>query len=433
MANLIERTLIRVTLFGAATGLIAGVVVLAFRWLIESGQIAILPGGQVGNYEGLEPWMRIALPMGGGLLLGLLFERLPAATRDVGVVHVLGNLRSAAGGRLPVRNAIVQFFFGAAAIVTGHSVDREGPGVHLGSTCGSFLGEHLGLSHRDRRTLIACGAAASVAAAFNTPLAGAIFGIEVMRFRYNIARFMPVIMAAVIGAVVVRVVRGPAPSFLVPRLGMQSVMELPAIALLGLVTGALAGLFTFSCERFARRFAGVRPAFGFVAAGLLTGILALAVPQIMGVGYDALEAMLTSGIAAPLLLGIVLFKLLATAVAVGFRVPGGLIGPTLVMGGAMGSLLHFGFGYVLPGDMASPGFYAIIGMVAMMGAVLQAPLAALIALLELTGTPNIILPGMLAVVSADIVCRLLMGRESVFVALLRVLKSAERKEPRESS
>jgi len=249
-----------------------------------------------------------------------------------------------------------------------------------------------------------------------------------MRFRYNIARFMPVIMAAVIGAVVVRVFRGPAPSFLVPRLGMQSVVELPAIALLGLATGAVAGAFTFACERFARRFSGVRPLLGFTVAGLLTGLLAQAVPQIMGVGADALEAMMTTGITAPLLLGIVVFKVLATSVSIGFRVPGGLIGPTLVIGGAMGSLLHFAFGLVLPGGMASPGFYAIIGMVAMMGAALQAPMAALIALLELTGTPNIILPGMLAVVAADVVCRLLMGKESVFVGLLRVLKSAERKD-----
>ncbi|MGD8357470.1 MAG: chloride channel protein [Lysobacterales bacterium] len=425
MAKLLEKTLIRVTLYGATTGLVAGVVVLAFRWLIESGQATFLPGGAVGNYEALSPGIRLVLPAVSGLVLGLLFERLPVAMRDVGVVHVLANLRSAAGGRLPIRNALVQFFFGAAALISGQSVDREGPGVHLGSTCGSALGEHTGLSHRDRRTLIACGAAASVAAAFNTPLAGAIFGIEVLRFRYNIARFMPVIMAAVIGAVVVRVVRGPAPSFLVPKLGMQSVVELPVIALLGLATGLVAGAFTFACERFTLRFLGVRPLLGFTAAGLLTGILAQAVPQIMGVGSDALAAMMTTGIAAPLLLGIVVCKVLATSVAIGFRMPGGLIGPTLVIGGAMGSLVHFVFGFVLPGEMASPGFYAIIGMVAMMGATLHAPLAALIALLELTATPNIILPGMLAVVASDIMYRLLMGRESVFVGVLRALKSGE--------
>jgi CIC family chloride channel protein len=403
-------------LWGAATGLMAALVVLAFRWLIESGQVAFLPSGAFGDYESLTPLARFALPLVGGLVLGWMFERLPTKAREVGVIYVISKLRTAAGGYLAVRNALVQFLFGAAAIISGHSVDREGPGVHLGATCGSVLGERWGLSRRDRRTLIACGAAASVAAAFNTPLAGAIFAIEVLRFRHNIARFMPVLLAAVVGTVVVRLLRGPAPAFLFPHTGLQSVMELPGIALLGLAAGATAGAFTFACQHFARRFVAVRPTVGFMVAGGVTGVLALAVPQIMGVGYDALESMLSGQ------LGTVL---LATSVAVGYRVPGGLIGPTLVMGCALGSLFQVGLSQVLPGPMGSEGFYGMIGMVALMGAALQAPLAAMIALLELTGTPHILLPGMLAVVAADIVCRLLLGRESGFVAVLRVLKSAE--------
>jgi len=428
---MIQRQLIKLTLYGAATGLVAGLIVLAFRWLIETSQATFLPGGRIGDYETLEPSTRFLLPVVGGLVIGWLFERVPAAARQVGVVYVLSRLRSSAGGQLSLKNFLVQFLFGTAAIVTGHSVDREGPGVHLGSTCGSFIGESARLPHRDRRTLIACGAAASVAAAFNTPLAGAIFGIEVLRFRYHIARFMPVILAAVVGTVVVRLVRGPTPSFLVPEQGILSVLELPIIALLGLLAGGLAGLFTASCQSLARRFNEVRPLLGFLLAGVVTGLLAQAVPQIMGVGYDTLEAMLAGRVAAPLLLGIVVCKLAATAVAVGFRVPGGLIGPTLVMGGAMGGLLHFLVGHLLPGEVATPGFYSIIGMVAMMGAALQAPMAALIALLELTEAPGVILPGMLAVVGADITCRLLMGRESVFVALLRVFRSdaTEQAEP----
>jgi CIC family chloride channel protein len=209
----------------------------------------------------------------------------------------------------------------------------------------------------------------------------------------------------------------------VPSAGMQSAFELPAIALLGLATGALAGVFTRACALFAVHFFTFRPLVAFLVTGTVTGVLAQAVPQIMGVGHDILEAMLTRELAAPLLLGIVSCKILATSVAVGCRLPGGLIGPSLVIGGAMGSLLHFMLGGILHEGMASPGFYAIIGMAAMMGATLQAPLAALIALLELTGMPGIILPGMLAMVAADAVCRLFMGRESVFVALLRAFRS----------
>ena len=324
-----------------------------------------------------------------------------------------------------MKNALVQFLFGAAMIVGGHSVDREGPSVHLGATCGSALGERGGLRHRDRRTLIACGVAASVAAAFNTPLAGAVFAIEVMGFRYNIARFMPVTMAAVIGAVVVRVAGGGVTAFPIGDFGIRTVLELPGIALLGVATGAVAGLFTAASQGFTRRLSHVGPAAGFALSGLVTGTLALAVPQIMGVGSDVLQAMLTRELPALLLLGIVLAKVLATSVAVGLRVPGGLIGPTLVIGGAMGGLAHFALAAVLPTEMAPPGFYAIIGMVAMMGAALHAPMAALIALLELTGTPGIILPGMLVMVTADAVYRLGLRRESIFVAVLRVLRAQQ--------
>jgi len=425
MVSPVVKTLLRVTLLGALTGLLAGLAVLVFRWVIETGQSSFLPGGVVDNFEALPAWARLALPVGGGLVVGLVFQFLPPAVRQVGVVHVLASLQTAAGGRLPLKNALVQFFFGAAAIVTGQSVGREGPGVHLGSTCGSLVAARARLTRRDSRTLIACGAAASVAAAFNTPLAGAIFGIEVLRFRYHIARFMPVAMAAVIGAVVIRVQHGASPAFPVPPLGMESVLELPLVALLGLATGGLAGLYTVACERVARRAAGIGPLLGFTAAGAITGLLALVVPQIMGVGYDTVNLMLNNQVAAHLLLAIVACKLLATAVTIGCRVPGGLIGPTLVIGGAMGALLHFVIHHTVPGETGSSAFYAVIGMMAMMGAVLQAPLAALIALLELTGTPTVILPGMMAVFAADLMARLIMGQESAFVALLRVLRPGQ--------
>ena len=397
-----ERNLLRTSLLGAITGLLAGIVVLGFRWLLDSGQVAILPGGEIGNYEALDPRVRLLLPVLSGLLLGLLFERLPRDYRSVGVVHVLANLRLSGGRPLPLKNALVQFFGGAAAIVCGHSVDREGPGVHLGAAVGSRVGQYRESSPQDNYTLIACGAAAGIAAAFNTPLAGAVFVIEVLRVRYTISRFMPIILAAVMGAVVTRYVHGHNAIYSVSGLSINSLLELPLLALLGIATGLLAALFITLCETVARRSGHLRPSHAFTLAGICTGILGLWVPQIMGVGYDTLNAMLNGGFGLSVLLGIVAFKLLATGISIGLRIPGGLIGPTLVIGGAAGSLLGLGAA-ALPFAAGSLGFYALIGMVAMMGASMQAPLAALIALLELTGRPDIILPGMLAVVSADLV------------------------------
>jgi CIC family chloride channel protein len=121
----------------------------------------------------------------------------------------------------------------------------------------------------------------------------------------------------------------------------------------------------------------------------------------------------------------VVTKLLATGTAIGLRVPGGLIGPTLFIGGAAGSALGILFAALEPIDAASSGFYATVGMVAMMGATLRAPLAALTALLELTANPNIILPGMLAVATAELTNRLALGKDSVFEILLKVQRSSQ--------
>ena len=423
MTQAADSNLLRLTVSGAVTGLVAGVVVLSFRWVIEAGQITFLPGAQIGNYEALPPLLRFSLPVVGGLILGLLFQLLPAAMRQVGIVHVLDHLRRRGGGRLPLSNALVQFLGGAAAVISGHSVDREGPGVHLGAASGSFLAQKQDASADDDYTLIACGAAASIAAAFNTPLAGALFVIEVLQVRYRITRFMPVILASVIGAVLGRAMYGDAPSFAVPSLNTASLAELPLLGLLGLMIGLLAALFTMLCERIAELTRNWPPALAFTLAGLCTGFLGLWTPQIMGVGYDSLDAMLNGHVEFLLVVGIMAFKLTATAVSIGLRVPGGLIGPTLVIGGATGSALGLLLIQWFSFDSGSVGFYAVIGMLAMMSATLQAPLAALIALLELTANPAILLPGMLAVVTADLVARMLLGKESVFMVLLLLRKS----------
>jgi CIC family chloride channel protein len=145
----------------------------------------------------------------------------------------------------------------------------------------------------------------------------------------------------------------------------------------------------------------------------------------MGTSYDTLDEFLAGKEDLALVLALVVTKLLATGTAIGLRVPGGLIGPTLFIGGAAGSALGILFAALEPIDAASSGFYATVGMVAMMGATLRAPLAALTALLELTANPNIILPGMLAVATAELTNRLALGKDSVFEILLKVQRSSQ--------
>jgi CIC family chloride channel protein len=165
------------------------------------------------------------------------------------------------------------------------------------------------------------------------------------------------------------------------------------------------------------------------AAGLVTGLLAIAAPQIMGVSYDSVSVILQGQLGIGVLLTIAAAKLLATAAAIGLGLPGGLIGPSLVMGAAVGGSLGVLVELWYPGGSTAHPFYAMIGMGAMMAATLQAPLAALMALLELTANPRIIFPGMLAVVTASMVASEVFGKTSIFLMLLRARGLDYRQDP----
>ena len=417
-----RATWVRLTLLGVFSGMVAGLAVLAFKGAIELGQSLLLPQEQSGNYEGLDPLWRLVLPITGGLLLGLIFDLVSAKHREVGVVHVLRRLHTPGKEHLPAANLFTQVGGGIAAIVSGHSVDTEGPSVHIGAASASQIGQRMQSSAEESHTLAACGAAAAIAAAFNTPLAGVVFVIEVLKVRYEVSRFLPIIVASVVGAVISRLLLRDEPTFSVPLLNLESHWELPNLILLGLVAGVLAIGFISWCELVALRTRAWPNSLSFALAGLVTGVLALWTPQIMGTSYDTLNRLLasTDDLGLGLVVALMLTKLVATGTAVGLRVPGGVIGPTLVVGGALGSVLGVLFGLFDPMDTASPAFYATVGMAAMMGASLRAPLAALTALLELTGNPHIILPGMLAVATAELTNRLALGKESVFEALMRI-------------
>lgn len=430
-----QEKLLSITLLGAFAGLLSGAVVLLFRFTIDSGQGILLPEGRIGNYEALSPALRFTLPLVGALLLALFLRWVPKSIRQVGVVHVLDRFWSPSQtASLPFGNALTQFAAGSLAIVSGHSVDREGPGVHLGAAAASLLGQRFGVAQEDLRTLVACGMAASIAAAFNTPLAGVVFVIEVIRVRYSVPRFMPVLLAAVVGAVIAQACYGSTPAFDVLPVKLASLSELPSLALLGVIIGLLAAAFVASCEWIAERTQAWPLWSALVLAATVTGTMALWVPAIMGVGYDTLDRILRAEFGVGSLLAVVICKLLATAAAIGLRVPGGLIGPTILMGAAAGAAWGLLTEFIPLGQPGSQSFYAMVGMAAMMGAALRAPLAALIALLELTANPNIILPGLLALVCADGVARRLLGRESVFFSLLKVqpFDDHEKNPPREN-
>lgn len=421
----------QLAVLGLLSGLLAGGVIILFRLTIEHTQASFLPGGDTESYEALSATTRFLLPAFGGLLIGLIFHALNTAGGggiQVGIVHVLERL-TYHQSHLPLRNLVLQFVGAVISLVSGHSVGREGPGVHLGAASSSLLGQSLHLPNNSIQTLLACGAAASIAASFNTPLAGVVFAMEVIVMEYTIAGFAPVILAAVSATALTRFVFGAEPAFSVPALELASLYELPYLLVMGLVIGALAAWFIASLKWVTETSSKIVIWKRMTLAGVLTGLFALAVPEIMGVGYDTVNQAMLGQIGISLLLIVVLFKILATTIGLGLGLPGGLIGPTLVIGAAAGGLLGHLADMFLPGQVASPGFYAMLGMGAMMGATLQAPLAALLAMFELTANPNIILPGMLVVVMSGITSSHLFGRESVFLTLLKARGLDMRSDP----
>ncbi|KZX58437.1 chloride channel protein [Halioglobus sp. HI00S01] len=408
------------SVLGIVAGLASGLVVIAFEMLIS--QLALIWG--VGNngdgFEALPRHLQFALPVGGALLLGICYHFLKPEDRETGIVHVLSKMHSNYGA-LPARNAVVQFFAGSFALASGQSGGREGPGVHLGGAINSLLGQRLGLPSNSLRVLIACGAAGGIAAAFNTPLAGVIFAMEVIIAEYTVVGFIPVILAAVSASAVSRTLLTGGVFFAIPELELNSLLEIPYIIFLGFCCGFAIVAFS-KISRATARLAHWNVAIRFTLAGLVTGALAMAAPEILGIGYDTLYMALQSELTLLTLLVVAGAKLVATAVSAGAGMPIGIIGPNLLIGACIGGALGLLGMQFMPEHASDPVLYVVIGMGACMAAALNAPLAGLLAVVELTHTTSIGMPAMLAIVTATLTGTGLFRQRSVHQTVLKQLR-----------
>lgn len=410
--------LLQLAILGLLTGLLAGGVIVAFRLFVEGIQDGLLPGAGPENYEQLAAWAQFALPIVAAVLLAIMFRRYSKGLHVLGVARVMERM-AYHQGQCTGRGFLLQFFGAAFAIIGGHSVGREGPHIFLGAASGSLLGQRFSLPNNVIRALVACGTAAGIAASFNTPLAGVVFALEVVMMEYTVASFIPVILAAVSATTLSNYVFGNQPAFAVPALEMASLEELWLVLLLGVLAGAASAAFIQAVQTTARLAKPIAIEWRMLIAGLLMGLFGLALPQVMGIGYDSVEAALNGGFVPAVLVLLVLGKLVATACCIGLGVPGGMIGPALFIGAMLGAALGAAATSAEIGIESPAGFYALLGMGAMMSGSLQAPLAALTAMLELTDNPEIIFPGMLAVVAAGITASAVFGKDSLFLTMLR--------------
>ncbi len=405
----------QLTLLGLIAGIASAGIIVAFRLAID-GPLQWVFGSHAEDFESLPQLWAFLLPFLGAVLIGVLLHYIPKHRRQVSVGHVLDRLHNHQG-KLPVYNWAVQFVGGILALLTGQSMGREGPAVHLGAGAASQLGQWLRLPNNCLRTLIGCGVASAIAASFNTPMAGVIFSMEVILMEYTIAGFIPVMMASVTGAVIGQMIFGTDAAFSSVSTQMNSLWELPIIGFAGLIIAVFAATIIRLQLLFNERQR--HPIIARLAlAGAVTGLLAIWYPQILGVGYDTIANSMQGQLSLYLLLGILFAKILATTLSGGLGMPGGVIGPMLFIGAVLGGVIGIVADTLLPTTGVNPGFYVLLGMGAMMAAVINAPLAALITVFELTQNPNTIFPTMLIIVIAVIATRQLFRCEGLFIAQL---------------
>ena len=413
-----EDALIPLSVLGLLVGLISALLISIFHLLLTAGQIYILGLSVAGEYASLPLIWRFLLPVLGAVLLGLAFSRLAPARRAVGIGFTLLRFHRY-NAKLPWQNAVVQFFGGLWALLVGLSNGREGPGVHMGATGGSLISHWLHLPHNSTRTLVGCGAAAAIAASFNTPLAAVLFTLEVIVRQYTLASFVPVMLASSAGALLSTLVFGNNPAFTITLDHSLAWWEMPVLIGLGLALGAAAAGFNSLAIQTLNRTKSWSVFWRFTTVGMLTGLIGLFLPQAMSLSYGTITVAAAAGLTVGFLFALTLAKGVLSAITFGAGLPLGVIGSTLVTGGFAGATVGMALLQITQIPPSEVALYTVLGMGAMMGAVLQAPLAALTAVIELTGSTSAIMPAMLTILIANLTSRQIFGEAGIYDAALR--------------
>ena len=389
---------------GIAAGL--GVVLIDLLLdLIRHYAFAIPTGGHLSDAAKLEPARLVLVPVGGGLLVGLC-SALLRRWRPREVVDAI-EANALFGGRMSLGDSLGLVWVTILSGGFGASVGLEAAYTQLGAALASRLGRMVELRRDDMRTLVGCGAAGAIAAAFNAPLTGAFYAFELIIGSYTLQALAPVGIAALTGTLVVRGLVGSNPIFVVWHDIALSGSDYLAFFGVGLASAGL-GILTMkgvtSTETLFRIQAvprWARPALG----GLVIGLIALPFPQVLGSGHGGILHALHSGYALPFLAGLVIAKIIASAVSIGSGFRGGLFSSSLFLGSLFGSLIGEALARLGPGLAADPLIYALVGMGAVAAAIVGAPMTMIMLVLETTGDFSATIGVMVGVVTAGIAVR----------------------------
>jgi len=360
-------------------------------------------------------WIVVAAPTIGGLIAGFIILAWGPRERPGGVADVIEE-RAQSSEKMTFKNASISTLISLITLGSGGSAGREGPVVYFAAAVAKSLFGFFELPPSARRAMLACGVAAAISASFNAPIAAVLFAHEVILGHFAMTAFVPLVIAAVIAALIAGFWFGDATIFLLPEFELTSMLEMPAFALLGITCALVAILFQSSmigAEWMNRRVnlpTVLRPMLG----GFLVGLIALAFPQILGVGYEATSAALSNRIELWLLLALIIAKTLATAITISSRMGGGVFSPSLYLGAMTGGAFGLIAAQFFPDLASSPAIYATIGMAAVAAAVLGAPVSTAVMIFEMTGSFSISISVLLAVSISTGVSQAAMGRSYFF-------------------
>ncbi len=392
-------------------GALTGLAVVAFILLTERMGMRLYPAGGA-------PWRRVLFPVAGSLGIGYLLYRYFPYARGSGVPQTKAAL-FAREGRITLRTVLGKFFCTSATLASGIPLGREGPSVQVGAGIASVLGRLLGLRPEQVKNLIPVGAAAAIAAAFNTPLAAVLFALEEIMGDLNAPVMGAVVLASATSWMVLRVLLGNHPLFNVPQYQLVHPAEFAVYAVLGVAGGLVSVAFTrlllgmrARFLRFPKKTVWFQP----LAGGLLVGVMGWFVPQVLGVGYGYVGDALNGNMAFKVMLLLVVLKLFAVTTSYASGNAGGIFGPALfigaMLGGTVGTVAH----HLFPAYTATPGAYALVGMGAVFAGIVRAPMTSVLMIFEMTQDYAVIVPLMIAnLVSLFIASRL--QHEPIYEAL----------------
>ncbi len=403
-------------------GVTAGLGAIGIRASIQYISGLSFPGGGDLLFNIAEsPWyLKLLIPCLGGLIVGPIIHFLAPEAKGTGVPEVMLSIFTL-GGRIRPRVAFLKAFVSSITIGTGGSVGREGPIIQIGASLASTIGQFFKISGSRGKTLVGCGAAAGIAAAFNAPIAGVLFAIEIILMDFAISQFSPIVISSVMATVISHYFEGNFAAFQIPTYQYVHFSELFFYTLLGLICGVVASLFikiVYSIDYGVNKFVPLKGYLKPAAGGLIVGAIAIVFPQVMGVGYGSINLALHGKIIGLMAFALIFFKIIATSFTLGFGGSGGIFAPSLFVGAMLGGFFGSMANLAFPLSTASPGAYALVAMGGIVAGTTRAPITAIIIIFELTNSYDVILPLMITCILSTIISSKISSESIYTIKLL---------------